>query len=135
MLQPVINTLRSAACLAFLAGAVLARPHCAAAAQRAFFIFQSPSAETVPGSIATNVTVTLTYSNASGTINNAVFANGVSVTPPGQGVTATLSASTAPIPDGGGTGTLPLLISATPDAPTGTYLTHLPLFDLDQGDF
>lgn len=50
------------------------------------------------GSIATNVIVTLTYSNASGAINNAVFAKGVSVTPPGQGVTATSSAATVAAP-------------------------------------
>src|ERR1035441_5040909 len=109
MMQPVVNTCRAAACLTFLAGTILAWPHCAAGAQRAFFVFQSPGTETVPGGLATNVTVTLTYSNASGTINNAVFTNSVSVTPPGQGVTTTLSASTAPIPDGGGTGTLPLI--------------------------
>ena len=101
----LIPALRDTAALACLAATVLAAPDSALAAQRAFFIFQSPSAETVPGGMATNFAVTLTYSNASGTINNAVFTNGVSVMPAGQGVTVGLSSVTAPIADGGGTGT------------------------------
>jgi hypothetical protein len=75
----------------------------------------------MPGGIPTNFAVTLTYSNASGTINNAVFTNGVSVLPAGQGVTASLSATTTPISDGGGTGSLPLTISVTANAPAGSY--------------
>lgn len=118
----LIPALRDTAALACLAATVLAAPDSALAAQRAFFIFQSPSAETVPGGMATNFAVTLTYSNASGTINNAVFTNGVSVMPAGQGVTVGLSSVTAPIADGGGTGTLPLTISATASAATGSYL-------------
>ena len=91
------------------------------AAQRAFFIFQSPSTETVPGTVATNFTITLTYSNASGTINNAVFTNGVSVSPSGQGVTAALSSIYAgPINSGGGTTNLMLTVSAASNAPANT---------------
>jgi len=90
-------------------------------AQRAFFVFPSPASETVRGTVATNFVVTLTYSNASGTINNAVFTNGVSVLPPGQGVAASLNATTSPIGAGGGTGTLPLTIAAAASAPAGTY--------------
>jgi hypothetical protein len=117
----VIRTSFEAAIFSLLAAAILVVPNGVPAAQRAFFIFQSPSTEMVPGSAATNFTVTLTYSNASGTINNAVFTNGVSVAPSGQGVTASLSPFTSPIASGGGTGTLPLTISATPGATTGTY--------------
>jgi hypothetical protein len=120
-MKSVIQAFRTAATLASLAATIFALPHCTAAAQRAFFIFQSPATEVVPGNTATNFIVTLTYSNASGTINNAVFTNGVSVAPSGQGVTASLSPFTSPIASGGGTGTLPLTISATPGATTGTY--------------
>jgi hypothetical protein len=90
------------------------------AAQRAFFLFQSTSAENVPGGIATNVTVTVTYSNASGTISNAVFTNSVSVVPAGQGVTASLASSSPPVANNGGTATLPLTISAAAAANANT---------------
>src|SRR4051794_10208180 len=91
------------------------------AAQRAFFLFQSSATETVPGNFATNITITLTYSNASGTINNAVFTNGVSVVVSGIGVTASL-APLSPAIATGGTATLPLTISATTgDQPNATY--------------
>ena len=104
-----------------MAAAILAVPNCLPAAQRAFFIFQSPSAETVPANVATNVTVTLTYSNASGTINGAVFTNGVAVSPAGQGVTASLSSIYAgPVDSGGGTTNLTLTISAASNAPANT---------------
>ncbi len=76
----------------------------------------------MPGNFATNYTITLTYSNASGTLNNAVFTNNVSVVPSGQGVTASLAANSPSIPDNGGTGTLPLTISATTgDTAASTY--------------
>jgi len=120
-MHPVTNLCRSAGNLALVAVAIFAVPHRLAAAQRAFYILQSPSTETVPGNLATNFTVTLTYSNASGTINNAVFTNGVSVAPSGQGVTASLSPFTSPIASGGGTGTLPLTIAATASAAAGSY--------------
>jgi catechol 2,3-dioxygenase-like lactoylglutathione lyase family enzyme len=119
-MKRVTGLLWTAAWLAFLAGAIFAMAHHAVAAQRAFFILQSPSTETVPGNVATNFTVTLTYNNASGTINNAVFTNGVSVAPTGQGVTVSLSPLTSPIAPGS-TGTLPLTISATASAAAGSY--------------
>jgi hypothetical protein len=107
--------------LALLVVAVSAgMPDRTAAAQRSFSVFQQPGSETVPGNVATNFTVTLTYSNASGTINNAVFTNGISVTPSGQGVTASLNLY-SPAVAAGGTGTLPLVISATPSALAGAY--------------
>jgi len=96
--------------------------HRAAAAVKAFFLFQSSATETVPDSFATNCIVTLTYSNASGTINNAVFTNGVSITPSGQGVTVNLNQFSPAIADNGGTGTLPLTISAPANTtPNTTY--------------
>ena len=117
----VIQTARKATTLPLLAAAILAVPNCLPAAQRAFFIFQSPSTETVPATVATNVTVTLTYSNASGTINGAVFTNGVAVSPAGQGVTASLSSIYAgPVDSGGGTTNLTLTISAASNAPANT---------------
>lgn len=91
------------------------------AAQKQFFVFESPASEMVPAGIATNTAITLTYSNASGTINNAVFTNGVSVTPAGLGVTAVLSSTYAgPINSGGGTTNLTLTISMTSNAPANT---------------
>ena len=117
-MKPVLNGLRVFACP--LVALILLSPACATAAQRAFFVYQSPSTETVPGGLATNLIVTLTYSNASGTINNAVFTNGVFITPSGQGVTASLSQFTSPIASGGGTGTLPLNISASAGAVPGS---------------
>src|SRR5262249_30948212 len=74
----------------------------------------------IPGNFATNLTVTLAYTNASGTISNAVFTNSVSVIPSGQGVTASIAATTAPTPDNGGTVTLPLTISAAASDVTNT---------------
>jgi len=104
----------------FFAVGWLLVPDSTAAAQRAFFIFQSPAVETVPAGLATNVTITLTYSNASGTINNAVFTNGVSVVPSGQGVTASLNSTSPAVSDNGGTATLPLSLSATAAASGNT---------------
>ena len=105
-----------------MASVIFTPPREGVAAQKQFFVFQSPGAESVPGNYATNYTVTLTYSNASGTLNNAVFANSVSVVPSGQGVTASLAANSPAIPDNGGTGTLPLTISATTaDTAGSTY--------------
>ncbi len=75
----------------------------------------------MPSGLATNFVVTLTFSNASGTVNNAVFTNAAYVSPAGQGVTVNLSSVTSPIASGGGTGTLPLTISTTAAAPMGTY--------------
>ena len=112
----LIQRFRAATLVAASVVTILVMPRCVSAAQRAFFIFQSPGAEPVPGGVATNFAVTLTYSNASGTINNAVFTNAVSVSPTGRGVTASLSPFTSPIPSGGGTATLPLTLSATPSA-------------------
>jgi hypothetical protein len=109
------------ATLACLVGFVLAIPLRGTAAQRSFFILQSPSAETVPGGVATNFAITLTYSNASGTINNAVFTNGVLVSPAGQGVSVTLSSIYAgPVTSGGGTTNLTLTISAATNAIANT---------------
>jgi hypothetical protein len=65
---------------------LIAIPGPATAAQRVFYLFQSPNAESIAGDIATNAIVTLTHSNASGTISNAIFSNSVTVTPSGQGV-------------------------------------------------
>jgi hypothetical protein len=96
--------------------------HRAAAAQKAFFLFQSSATETVPVDFATNCIVTLTYSNTSGTLNNAVFTNGVSITPSGQGVTVSLDPFSPAIAYNGGTGTLPLTISAPANTtPNTTY--------------
>ena len=117
----LIQAFRASATLACLAATVLVAPGRALAAQRAFFILQSPSSETVPANVATNVTVTLTYSNASGTINGAVFTNGVAVSPDGQGVTASLSSIYAgPVNSGGGTTDLTLTISVASSAPANT---------------
>ncbi len=82
------------------------------AAQKAFSLSQSQASETIPGNYPTNITVTLTYSNLSGTINNATFANTVTVTPAGQGVTASLNATSPAVVDNGGSATLPLTLSA-----------------------
>lgn len=91
-------------------------------AQKVFSMFQSSITESVPGNFLTNYVVTLTYSNGSGTINNAVFTNGVTVTPAGQGVTVSLASLSPAIADNGGTGTLPLTISATTaDLASTTY--------------
>ncbi len=119
-MKPETKSLRTAIGLIFFAGALLFAAHKATAAQKAFFIFQSPATEIVPADLATNVTITLTYSNASGTINNAVFTNGVSVVPSGQGVTAGLNSTTPAVSDNGGTATLPLTVSATATAPSNT---------------
>jgi hypothetical protein len=97
--------------------------HRAAAAQKAFFLFQSSATETVPVDFATNYIVTLTYSNASGTLDNAVFTNGVSITPSGQGVTVSLDPFSPPIAKSGGTGTLPLTISAPGNTTPNTTCT------------
>ena len=108
------------ACLALvLAGTASDR---AAAAQKAFFLFQSSATETVPVDFATNCIVTLTYSNASGTINDAVFTNGWSITPSNGSVSVQLAPFSPAIADNGGTGNLPLTIS-TPGhtAPNTTY--------------
>jgi hypothetical protein len=115
-----IQTLRTAIASILIVLCSLLPPHGATAAQKAFFLFQSPSSETVPGNFATNFTVTLTYSNASGTINNAVFTNGITVTPSGQGVTASMNAISPTVADNGGTATLPLTISATGSGPANT---------------
>src|SRR5689334_11437900 len=113
--------MRQRICITLFAAIALVSAHHATAAQRAFFIFQSSSNETVPGAIPTNFLVALTYSNASGTINNAVFTNGVSITPAGQGVTASLSSIYAgPINSGGGTTNLTLTISAATNATVNT---------------
>jgi len=107
--------------LSLVVAALIAAPQIAGAAQRAFFILQSPAAETVAAGVTTNYAITLTYSNASGTINSAVFTNGVSVSPPGQGVTASLSSIYAgPINSGGGTTNLTLTVSAASSAPANT---------------
>jgi hypothetical protein len=98
---------------AAIAGVLLFLSQPGHAAQKAFFFFQSSSTETVPGNLMTNVAITLTYSNASGTLNNEVFTNGVSITPAGQGVSVSLNPNSPPVADGGGTATLPLAISAT----------------------
>lgn len=96
--------------------------HRAAAAVKAFYLFQSSATETVPVDFATNYIVTLTYSNTSGTIDNAVFTNGVSITPSGQGVTVSLDQFSPAIAKNGGTGTLPLTISAPANTtPNTTY--------------
>jgi hypothetical protein len=108
--------------LILLAGFLAFVPQRAGAAQKAFFLFQSSGAEAITGNYGTNVTITLTFSNASGTINNAVFADGASVVPAGQGVSVTLNSSSPPVADGGGTATLPLTISATAaDLPNTSY--------------
>jgi hypothetical protein len=99
---------------------LLITPHDAAAAQRQFFVFQAPPSETVPAGLATNFVVTLTYSNASGTINNAIFTNGTSVTPSGQGVTVSLASSSPAVPDNGGTASLFISISAAASVPANT---------------
>ena len=117
----VIHTAGNATALPLLVAAMLALPSGLPAAQRAFFIFQSPSAETVPANAATNVAVTLTYSNASGTINGAVFTNELAVSPAGQGVTASLSSIYAgPVDSGGGTTNLTLTVSAAANTPANT---------------
>jgi hypothetical protein len=119
---PNCNRFRTTFPAVLLAIALLVLPRHASAAVKAFFIFQSPATETVGGGIATNFIVTLTYSNASGTINNAVFADGASVVPSGQGVTVSLASSSPPVADNGGTATMPMTISATANAPaSATY--------------
>jgi hypothetical protein len=85
-----------------------------------FFIFQSSGSETVEGGLATNLNVTLTYSNASGTINNAVFTDGATVVPSGQGVTVSLAAASPAVPDNGDTATSPMIISAAANASINT---------------
>ena len=96
--------------------------HRAAAAQKAFFLFQSSATETVPVDFATNCVVTLTYSNASGTLNGAVFTNGWSITPSNASVSVQLAPFSPAIADNGGTGTLPLTISTPGNTtPNTTY--------------
>jgi hypothetical protein len=122
MAVPMRAQTRTILILIALAGMLPYAYQRAGAAQKAFFLFQSADVETVPGNYGTNVTVTLTFSNASGTINNAVFADGASVVPAGQGVSITLSSSSPPVADGGGTATLPLTITATAtDLPNTSY--------------
>ncbi len=94
----------------------------ASAAQKAFLLSESQSSETIPGNYPTNITVTLTYSNLSGTINNATFANTVTVTPAGQGITASLNPISPAVADNGGSATLPLTLSAVAnDAANTTF--------------
>ena len=121
-MKPETKRLRTVIGLIFFAVALSFSAHKATAAQRAFFIFESPAAEIVPAGLATNVTIMLTYSNASGTINNAVFTNGVSVVPSGQGVTASLNSTSPAVSDNGGTAILPLTVSATATASGNTTI-------------
>ena len=118
--KPVFKTLQAVIRLVLLTVGLLVLPYNAAAAMKQFFIFQSSGSETVGGGLATNLNVTLTYSNASGTINNAVFTDGATVVPSGQGVTVSLAAASPAVPDNGGTATLPMIISAAANASINT---------------
>ena len=85
-----------------------------------FSLSVSPTSTNVFAGIATNVAVTVTFTDNSPVLSE-VLTNGASVSPAGQGVTASLNNNFVSVNSGGGQGTLTLTINAAANTAPGTY--------------
>ncbi len=92
----------------------------ASAVSNAFSMTLSPVSTNVIAGLATNVSAAVTFLDYSATISGTVT-NGVTVSPAGQGVTASLNSIYAPITNNFGQTNLMLTISAAANATAGAY--------------
>jgi hypothetical protein len=80
----------------------------------------SPASENVLKGMATNVSATVTLTDNSPVLSG-VLTNGVTASPLGQGVTASLDNTLVSVNSGGGQATLTLTVSVAANATPGTY--------------
>lgn len=93
----------------------------ASSAADAFSMSISPASTNVLKGVATNFSTTVNFIDRSATISGTVT-NGVTVSPPGQGVTADLNSIYAPITNNFGETNLTLTINVNSNAVPGTYV-------------
>jgi fibronectin-binding autotransporter adhesin len=108
---------------------IVAMPHVASASTKKFTVSVSPASTNVLDGVATNVVVTVTDTSPAANTFTGIVTNGVSVSPSGQGVTASFSGSSSvtvsnsPTVPAAGSASLTLYISATAGATQDTVYT------------
>ncbi|HSY18041.1 MAG TPA: autotransporter-associated beta strand repeat-containing protein [Candidatus Acidoferrales bacterium] len=113
-MKQLTRTLQTCIALAIM----VAMPNMVSAATKKFTISLSPTATNVLAGVATNVAITVTDTSSAGNFTGIVT-NGVTVSPAGQGVTASYSSSSlvifsnSPTVPATGTASLTLYVSAT----------------------